>query len=82
MESLRLDKSNLNLYHHQKLLRSFTLNRLCTDLLVVVVVISLPLPRVGGTARTAIQVYAVNLIETRLGERWQLISNQSVINDW
>ena len=40
----------------------------------VVVVITPPLPRNGGTA---IQVHAVNLIEIRLGERWQLISNQS-----
>ena len=45
--------------------------------LVVVVVITPLLPRDGGTARTAIQVYAVNLIELRLGERWQPISNQS-----
>ena len=36
-----------------------------------------PLPQDGGTAQTAIQVYAVNLIEIRLEERWQLISNQS-----
>ena len=43
----------------------------------VVVVITLPLPRDGGTARTAIQVHAVTLIEIRLGERSQLISNQS-----
>ena len=27
-----------------------------------------PLPRDGGTARTEIQVYAVNLIEIRLGK--------------
>ena len=47
-----------------------------TDL-VVVVVVTPPLPRDGGTARTAIQVHAVNLIEIRLGERWQPISNQS-----
>ena len=37
---------------------------------VVVVVITPPLPRDGGTARTAIQVHAVNLIEIKLGERW------------
>ena len=42
-----------------------------------VVVITPPLRRDEGTARTAIQVHAVNLIEVRLGERWQLISNQS-----
>ena len=36
----------------------------------VVVVITPPLPRDEGTARTAIQVHAVNLIEIRLGERW------------
>ena len=41
----------------------------------VVAVINPPLPRDGGTARTAIQVHAVNLIEIRLGERWQPISN-------
>ena len=46
-------------------------------LAVVVVVITPPLPRDGGTARTAIQVHAVNLIEIRPGERWQPISNQS-----
>ena len=28
------------------------------------------LPRDGGTARTAIQVHAVNLIEVRLGQGW------------
>ena len=32
-----------------------------------------PLPRDGGTA----WIHAVNLIEIRLGKRWQLISNQS-----
>ena len=32
------------------------------DLVVAVVVITSPLPRDGGTARTAIQVHAVNLI--------------------
>ena len=36
-----------------------------------------PPPRDGGTVWTAIQVHAVNLIEIRLGERWQPISNQS-----
>ena len=44
---------------------------------VVVVVITPPLPQNRGTARTAIKVHAVNLIEFRLGERWQPISNQS-----
>ena len=44
---------------------------------VVVVVITPPLPRDGGMAPKAIEVHAVNLIEIRLGERWQLISNQS-----
>ena len=43
---------------------------------VIVVVITPPLPRDGDTARTAIQVHAVNLIEIRLGQRWQPISNQ------
>ena len=42
----------------------------------VVVVITPPLPWDGGTARTAIQVHTVNVIEIRLGERWQPISNQ------
>ena len=42
--------------------------------LVVVVVITPPLPWDGGTVRTAIQVHAVNLIEIRLEERWQPIS--------
>ena len=45
--------------------------------IVVVVVITPPLPLDGGTARTSIQVHAVNLIEIRLGVRWQPISNQS-----
>ena len=44
---------------------------------VAVVVITTPLSQDGGTARTTIQVHAVNLIEIRLGERWQPISNQS-----
>ena len=43
----------------------------------VVVVITPSLLRGGGTARTAIQVHAVNLIEIRLGERWQPILKQS-----
>ena len=42
-----------------------------------VVVVTPPLPRGGGTARTVIQIHTVNLIEIRLGERWQTISNQS-----
>ena len=42
---------------------------------VVVLVITPPLPWDGGTARTAIQVHAVNIIEIRLGEKWQPISN-------
>ena len=44
---------------------------------VVVVVITPPFPRDGGTARWAIQIHAVNLIEIRLKESWQPISNQS-----
>ena len=44
---------------------------------LVVVVAVITLPRDGGTARTAIQFHAVSLIEIRLGERWQPISNQS-----
>ena len=44
--------------------------------LVHVVVITPPLSRDAGTA---IQVHAVNLIEIRLGERWQPISNQSSV---
>ena len=40
---------------------------------VVVVVTTPPLPQDEGTARTVIQVYAVNLIEIRLEERWQPI---------
>ena len=53
---------------------------LCFETIVrelVVVVITPPLPRDGGTARTANQVDALTLIEIRLGERWQPISNQS-----
>ena len=41
--------------------------RLLMFLCVVAVVITPPLPRDGGTARTTIQVHAVNLIEIRLG---------------
>ena len=51
----------------------------CSRKNVVVVVITPPLPRDGGMTRMAIQVHAVNLIEIRLGERWQLISNQSLV---
>ena len=46
---------------------------------VVVVVITPPSPPDGGMAQTAIQVHVVNLIEIRLGERWQPISNQSSV---
>ena len=42
-----------------------------SNVVVVVVVITPPLLRDGGTARTAIQVHAVNLIDIRLRERWQ-----------
>ena len=42
----------------------------------VVVAVVITLPPDGGTARMAIQVHAVNLIEIRLGERWQPVSNQ------
>ena len=41
---------------------------------VVVVVVTLPLPRDGVTV---IQVHAINPIEFRLGKRLQPISNQS-----
>ena len=47
---------------------------------VVVVVITPPLPRDGGTARTAIQVQAVNLIEIRLGE--MAAHFEPIMNDW
>ena len=50
---------------------------LLRSLVVFVVVITPSLPRDRGTARTTIQVYAVNLIEIRLGARWQPISKQS-----
>ena len=46
-------------------------------LFVCLFLITPPLPRDGGTARTAIQAHAVNLIEIRLVERWQPILNQS-----
>ena len=36
---------------------------------VVVVVVTPPLPRDGGTAQTAIQVHAINLIEIKQGKR-------------
>ena len=44
---------------------------------VVVVVITPPLPRDGGTARTAMKIHAVNLVKLGLGERQQPISDQS-----
>ena len=44
---------------------------------IVLVVITPPLPQDRGTARTAIQGHAVNLIEIRLEERWHSISKQS-----
>ena len=47
------------------------------SLVCLFVVITLPLLRDGGTARTAIQVHAVTVFEIRLEERWQPISNQS-----
>ena len=40
----------------------------CFRIPVVVIVITPPLSRDGGMARTAIQVHAVNLIIIRLGE--------------
>ena len=46
-------------------------------LILVVVVITPPLPRDGGTARTAIQVHALNQIDIRLEERWQPMSDPS-----
>ena len=48
-----------------------------TNPCVVVVMIIFFLPLDEGTARTAIQVYAINLIKIRLRERWQPILNQS-----
>ena len=48
---------------------------------VVVVVINPPLPRDGGTARTAMQVHAVNLIEIRL--RGKMAAHfEPVMSDW
>ena len=47
----------------------------CTSCLLFVA--TRPLPRDGGTAQKAIQVHAVNLIEIRLGKRWQHVSNRS-----
>ena len=52
-------------------------HQLLSVVVVVVVVVTPPHPWDGGTVRTAIQVHAVNLIDIRLGERWQPISNQS-----
>ena len=43
-------------------------NAACEIKIEVVVVITTPLSRNGDTARTAIQVHAVNLIEIRPGE--------------
>ena len=42
---------------------------------VCLFVVTPPLPRDEGTAQMAVQVHAVNLIEIRLRERWQPISN-------
>ena len=50
---------------------------MCVCVCVCVCVFTPPLPWDGGTAWTAIQVHAVNLIDIRLDERWQPISNQS-----
>ena len=47
------------------------------SLTIIVVVIAPLLPWDGGTAQMAIQVHVINLIEVRLGERCQPISNQS-----
>ena len=42
---------------------------------IVAVATAPPIPRDGGSARTAVQVHAVNLIVIRPEERWQPISN-------
>ena len=42
---------------------------------VVVAVITPPLPRDGSTAQTAIQVHAINLFEIRLGEGSFIVNN-------
>ena len=59
--------------HHQLLLKKSPSQKKQKGLVVV----TPPLPQDGGTACTVIQVHAVNLIEIKLGERWQPISNQS-----
>ena len=59
------------------LLSATSSSKVLKFVVVVVVVIAPSHPRNGGTAQTAIHVYAFNLIEIRLGEKWQPISNQS-----
>ena len=47
------------------------------SVLADVVVITRPFPSNEGMTQTAVHIHAVNLIKSRLGERWQPISNQS-----
>ena len=54
-----------------------TLRSFYDFLVIVVVVITPTLPPDSGTAQMTSQVHAVTLIEIRLEERWQPISNQS-----
>ena len=61
----------------KKISNKLTMYKFIMQYHVGVVVITPPLPRDESTARTAIQDHAVNLIEIKLGERWQPISNQS-----
>ena len=65
--------SHLHVYHKKK---TSCMQIASFRLVVCLFVVTPPLPRDGGTALTAIQVHAVNLIEIRLGEKWQPISNQ------
>ena len=64
-----LSKKTVFLYQNMQFLKKLPSMVASSRRVVVVVVTTLPLPRDGGTARTAIQVHAVNLIEIRLEER-------------
>ena len=65
MSKIRKWKGNFVTFGFIKVNRNSFDRAQCVDRLVVVVVVvtTPPLPRDGGTERTAIQVHAVNLIE-------------------
>ena len=72
-----LEKKSININIMGAALSRYMFTNFSKRCHVVAGVITPSLSRDGGTARTAIQVYAVNLIEIRLWERWLPILNQS-----